>query len=71
LPPLDKEAAVLDVGCGTGAWLERLFRHGYHNLYGIDVELSQVGTANAQFVEADLEVDDIHLDGRKFQLIRE
>jgi len=69
LPPLDKDGAVLDVGCGTGAWLERLFGHGYHNLYGIDVELSQVGTTNAQFFQANLEVDDIHLDGRKFQLI--
>ena len=69
LPPLDKDGAVLDVGCGTGAWLERLFGQGYRNLYGVDVELSQVGTANAQFFQANLEVDDIHLDGRKFQLI--
>lgn len=60
---------MLDAGCGTGAWLERLFGHGYHNLFGIDVELSQVGTTNARFFQANLEVDDIHLDGRKFQLI--
>jgi len=68
LPP-NRDGAVLDIGCGTGAWLERLFGHGYRNLYGIDAELSQIGSTNAQFVRADLEADEIHLDGRKFQLI--
>lgn len=69
LPPLDKDGAVLDVGCGTGAWLERLRRHGFHNLYGIDADLSQVGSAGAKVFQMDLDKDDLHLGGLQFHLI--
>jgi SAM-dependent methyltransferase len=33
---LDSGARILDVGCGTGAWLKRLNGVGYSELWGID-----------------------------------
>ncbi len=69
LPPLNRDGAVLDVGCGTGAWLERLSRHGFRNLYGIDVELAQIGSTHAKVFQMDLDKDDLQLAGVKFQLI--
>jgi len=32
----DKSASILDMGCNVGRHLDFLFRHGYHNLRGID-----------------------------------
>ena len=36
LAGLPREAAILDLGCGTGAWLARLAQAGYINLTGVD-----------------------------------
>jgi 2-polyprenyl-3-methyl-5-hydroxy-6-metoxy-1,4-benzoquinol methylase len=69
LPPLDRDGAVLDVGCGTGAWLERLAGHGLGNLYGIDVELPRAGSTSAQIFRMDLDKDDLRFTGVQFQLI--
>jgi 2-polyprenyl-6-hydroxyphenyl methylase/3-demethylubiquinone-9 3-methyltransferase len=69
LPPLDRDGAVLDVGCGTGAWLARLAKHGFVNLYGIDVELPRVGSTGAQIFRMDLDKDDLRFAGVQFQLI--
>ncbi len=69
LPPLDRDGAVLDVGCGTGAWLERLSGQGFRNLYGIDVELAQLGSISAKVFQVDLDKDDLGLADLKFQLI--
>ena len=30
------ETSVLDIGCGSGAWLTRLARHGFKRLHGVD-----------------------------------
>jgi 2-polyprenyl-3-methyl-5-hydroxy-6-metoxy-1,4-benzoquinol methylase len=30
------ETPVLDIGCGSGAWLARLARHGFKRLHGVD-----------------------------------
>ena len=35
LPQLEPEDSVLDIGCGTGSWLQRLANAGYRNLHGI------------------------------------
>jgi len=69
LPPLDRNGAVLDVGCGTGAWLERLSNHGFRNLYGVDVELTQIGSTSAKIFQMDLDKDDPQFEDLKFQLI--
>jgi 2-polyprenyl-3-methyl-5-hydroxy-6-metoxy-1,4-benzoquinol methylase len=69
LPPLDKDAAVLDVGCGTGAWLQRLSRHGFRNLYGIDIEPPRISDTPAQILQMDLDKDALPLTDARFQLI--
>jgi len=46
-----KDAAILDLGCGTGAWLARLAAAGYTNLLGVD----QAPLAGGRFVRANLE----------------
>jgi len=69
LPPMDRDGAVLDVGCGTGAWLERLARHGFGNLYGIDVEPPRAGCTSAQLFRMNLDKDDLRFAGVQFQLI--
>jgi len=66
---LDRDGAVLDVGCGTGAWLQRLAGNGFKNLYGIDADLSQFGIAGAQVFQMDLDTDELPLAGRPFHLI--
>lgn len=40
--PKDKEASILDVGCGTGHFLYYLSKKGYSNYLGIDVSKSQI-----------------------------
>lgn len=52
---LDRSVAVLDVGCGTGAWLDRLADQGFTNLLGIDRDISQFGCvrARAQVLDVD------------------
>ena len=36
LPDVGSETAVLDIGCGSGAWLARLAQHGFKRLHGVD-----------------------------------
>jgi len=40
---IDANTPILDLGCGTGAWLERLSRHGFTNLSGVDIDPSSFG----------------------------
>lgn len=73
LPGVSLETPILDLGCGSGAWLARLARHGFKNLHGVD---------NQSFVTfppaplafscsyADLDNDlDLGLGDAKFDLI--
>jgi len=46
--PRDKTAPVLDIGCGTGGFVETLRSLGYTNVEGIDVSASQVEAATAR-----------------------
>ena len=62
------EARILDVGCGTGAWLRRLYAAGFVNLYGLDVDVDQVRFDGAEFLRADLNAAKWPLTGR-FDLI--
>jgi SAM-dependent methyltransferase len=52
-----KSARILDVGCGTGAILRVLARHGYQHLHGIDPYL-----AHDIMVSADLHIEKRALD---------
>jgi SAM-dependent methyltransferase len=69
LPPLARDAAILDVGCGTGAWLKRLSDAGFTNLWGIDRDLSAFGVPGAHTAVADLDSDRLPFAEQKFDLI--
>ena len=42
LLPGNKEAAIIDVGCGMGHFLSYLQSKGYHNIRGVDICDDQV-----------------------------
>lgn len=69
LPPMSFGTPVLDIGCGTGAWLERLYGMGFKNLQGIDQDTSHFKSVNASCLQVDLNHDEVNLDDRKYGLI--
>lgn len=69
LPPLDRQTPILDIGCGTGAWLERLAGQGFSNLHGTDLDVAQFQTQKATCSAANLDRDDLGLGDRRFGLI--
>ncbi|MGM0375701.1 MAG: class I SAM-dependent methyltransferase [Bacteroidota bacterium] len=52
----NKEAAILDVGCGTGRHAIELAKRGYH-ITGIDLSEPQLEKAREKAVKADFEID--------------
>ena len=36
VPNVAKDAAILDIGCGAGQWLEELYFRGFRRLFGVD-----------------------------------
>ena len=44
----DKDARILDIGCGTGLTVRKLHESGYHNLYGIDLSPDMVRVAGSR-----------------------
>ena len=67
---VDAKAAVLDVGCGSGAWLERLARNGFTNLVGIDQDVGQLRSEAGQFVQGDLDsISDWPVPAKSYDLI--
>jgi 2-polyprenyl-3-methyl-5-hydroxy-6-metoxy-1,4-benzoquinol methylase len=69
LPGLSADISILDIGCGTGAWLDRLANQGFRNLHGIDLDIKQFATSQATCSQANLDYDDFDLDNQKFDLI--
>lgn len=69
LPILARDAAILDVGCGTGAWLKRLSGAGFTNLWGIDQDLTGLRFTGATTAVANLDSDHFPFGDRKFDLI--
>jgi SAM-dependent methyltransferase len=45
--PEDKQAAILEIGCGYGAFIHFLQKEGYRNALGVDVSPEQVALANS------------------------
>ena len=54
---LPSDASVLDLGCGTGAWLSRLRQQGFTRLTGIDRDISQAGFPEAAYLAGDFDRD--------------
>lgn len=69
LPPMPRSAAVLDLGCGTGAWLQRLSQLGLRDLWGLDRKPETDGAGWATWVQADLDADDWKLGDKQFDLV--
>ena len=44
--PVDREASILDIGCGYGRYLKAMERCGYGNVFGIDVSEEQIAYAH-------------------------
>lgn len=61
--PPDKDAAILDVGCGQGAMLYFARQAGYHNLAGIDYSPAQVAQAGRQGITGIIEGDVLQVLG--------
>jgi 2-polyprenyl-3-methyl-5-hydroxy-6-metoxy-1,4-benzoquinol methylase len=66
-----REAAILDVGCGTGGLLSRLQARGYHRLLGVDPSAACAAAARAHYgIEAVAgTVSDLPRDPERFDLI--
>jgi 2-polyprenyl-3-methyl-5-hydroxy-6-metoxy-1,4-benzoquinol methylase len=69
VPQIPRDAQILDIGCGSGAWLDRLASAGFSNLHGIDQDIEQFRCARATCSKADLDHDDLALGARRFDLI--
>jgi SAM-dependent methyltransferase len=65
LPPL-APGPLLDVGCGSGAWLSRF---PDRDRFGIDGDPGKLGASDITFIRADLDNDPIDLGPRRFALI--
>ncbi|MDP4146874.1 MAG: class I SAM-dependent methyltransferase [Bacillota bacterium] len=51
-----KDALILDVGCGYGRTLEKLYQYGYHNLIGIDFSEKMIERGRNQYPYLDLRI---------------
>jgi cyclopropane fatty-acyl-phospholipid synthase-like methyltransferase len=61
---LGSDAAILDVGCGSGAWLSRLHGCGYTNLTGFDGDVAQMRFTGGRIAQVDLN----HMTGAQSQV---
>jgi SAM-dependent methyltransferase len=59
LDGISRSSPILDLGCGTGAWLKRLYDAGYRDLWGVDRDSEAFGAGEiAHFIPADLDAND-------------
>lgn len=55
--PVNKDAAVMDVGCGHGALIHSARKLGYRNIFGVDGSVEQVAAAEQLGIEGVYEAD--------------
>jgi 2-polyprenyl-3-methyl-5-hydroxy-6-metoxy-1,4-benzoquinol methylase len=58
----ERDAKILDVGCGTGALLVRLHTFGFKNLYGVDIAPPLNLKGGINFFECDLDNFNVPLE---------
>lgn len=51
-----KDGLILDIGCGYGRTLEKLYQCGYHNLIGIDFSEKMIERGRKQYPHLDLRI---------------
>jgi SAM-dependent methyltransferase len=61
--------SVLDLACGTGAWLARLQSHGFHDVVGMDRGKEDFGLDPSLFIHTDLDGAFSKAAGRTFDVI--
>jgi 2-polyprenyl-3-methyl-5-hydroxy-6-metoxy-1,4-benzoquinol methylase len=66
---LSRREAVLDVGCGTGAWLQRLREHGFTSLHGTDLDTVQFELPDVPVFANDLNEHRWTVAPERFRLI--
>ena len=71
IPGVRLRTPVLDLGCGSGAWLARLARHGFTDLHGVDNGSMVPLTSGSGYrcSHADFDSPDLGLGEAKFGLI--
>ena len=72
LEGLKPDSPILDLACGTGAWLQRLNTAGYGKLWGIDRDFAHFGARSvARYRMVDLDDQNVSLveEGTHFALI--
>lgn len=72
LAGVEHDSPILDLACGTGAWLKRLYSAGYRNLVGVDREVAGFGASDiATFIPLDLDADNVidKIAASKFVLV--
>ena len=65
----NKAAAILDVGCGNGAFLKSLAGDGYNNLAAADLENNLTLATPARFMQLDLSYDKLPIPDASFDAI--
>ncbi len=55
--PANRQALIIDLGCGSGALIHYARRAGYHNTSGVDRSPQQVALAHASGIEGVREAD--------------
>lgn len=68
LSGLARRAAILDVGCGTGAWLARLKSRGFVDLSGVDLGEAPL-LEGVAFRNVDLDREDLSFGQKRFDFI--
>lgn len=63
---LPRDTPILDIGCGSGAWLARLQRMGFTDLTGMDLEPPSI---DVQVIQANIDRDEPELFFRQFKLV--
>ncbi|MEM6885370.1 MAG: class I SAM-dependent methyltransferase, partial [Verrucomicrobiota bacterium] len=69
LPEIDRNLPILDLGCGTGAWLNQLHELGFSKLYGTDLDVRQLATDIATVQACDLDYEEIPFPDLTFGFI--
>ena len=65
---VSRDAPILDIGCGTGAWLSRLAGLGFTGLQGTDLDTEQFGLSGIPVHRNDLDSATWSVDAGRFEL---